>query len=206
MHIPDGVLDTKTVIATSILGAGALSYSAYKVRSQLTVENVKQMALVGAFIFTSQMINISISHGTSGHLLGAAIAAILLGPWLGTITMSLVLLVQCLFFGDGGFLALGANILCAGFVATMVSYTVQAILKSKVNQIITSFVAGWLSIVAGSAGIGLILLWSNPLHFMNVMKAMTTVHAQIGVVEACITAAVVFAATYKVADKKTIKA
>lgn len=205
MHIPDGVLDTKTIIATSVIGASAVSYSAYKVRSQLTVEKVKHMALVGGFIFAAQMINIPIMHGTSGHLLGAALAAILLGPWLGTMTMSLVLLVQCLFFGDGGFLALGANILCAGVVASVVSYSVQAVLKAKVNQIFISLIAGWLSIVTSSASIALILLWLNPLNFMNVMSAMTSVHAQIGVVEACITSAVVFAATYKVANKKTIE-
>lgn len=204
MHIPDGVLDTKTLVTTSVLGAGAVSYSLYQARTQLTAEKVKQMAAIGAFIFAAQMINIPITGGTSGHLLGAALAAILLGPWLGMLTLSLVLTIQCLLFADGGFLALGANIFCAAAVSVMAGYLVHVWLKDKVHQLISSFIAGWFSLLAGAASIGLALVWSNGTSFMYTMQAMLSVHSLIGVIEASLTAAVVFAATYKVREQQVL--
>src|SRR4030066_294053 len=110
MHIPDGFLDLKTIIATGVVSAGGLGVSIYKVKKIFKARTIAIMGVLAALIFALQMINFSIPGGTSGHLLGGALSSIVAGPFGGSIILSVVLIVQALIFNDGGITALGANI------------------------------------------------------------------------------------------------
>src|SRR5437588_12666228 len=110
MHIPDGLLDGKTVCATMALAAGGLGTALWQARKNLPARRVPLMGLCGAFIFAAQMLNFPVAGGTSGHLLGGVLAAVLLGPSAAILVMTCVLLVQCFMFLDGGLLSLGANV------------------------------------------------------------------------------------------------
>ena len=107
MHIPDGFLDGKTMASTAVLSAGALSLAVRQLRRQLPRRRVPLMGLAGAFVFAAQMLNFPIAGGTSGHLLGSVLIAVLLGPGAAVLVLTAVLIVQCLVFADGGLLALG---------------------------------------------------------------------------------------------------
>ena len=114
MHIPDGFLNAATAVTTSVVSAGGIGYSVKRANKKLGEAHVPLMGIMGAFIFAAQMLNFPVAGGTSGHLIGGALAAILLGPWAGTLIMACVLIVQCLVFQDGGITALGANIFNMG--------------------------------------------------------------------------------------------
>lgn len=113
LHIPDGYLDPYTAIATYIIALSTLALAIAKIRggARISDRDIARVTTIAAFIFVAQMIAWPIPFGTSLHLVGGALAGILVGPWLGLIAMSIVLLVQCLVFHDGGITALGANIL-----------------------------------------------------------------------------------------------
>src|SRR5680860_1201880 len=111
MHIPDGFIDTTTAAATGAVSLGALAYAVRRTDRDLGERTVPLLGVTGAFVFAAQMLNFPVAAGTSGHLLGAMLAAVLLGPWAAVIVMSVVLVVQALAMADGGITALGANIL-----------------------------------------------------------------------------------------------
>src|SRR5437870_3113515 len=111
MHIPDGYLTDPVCALTGATAAAALGVSIAGIRRARDSNSCQWMAVTGAGVFAAQMINFPIDHGTSGHVLGAALAAIVLGPWAAMATMTLVLVAQCCLFGDGGLTALGANAL-----------------------------------------------------------------------------------------------
>ena len=117
MHIPDGFLDAKTFVTLDVAAAGLVAVAAARVRRVLNERAVPLMAVLAAFIFAAQMLNFPVAGGTSGHFGGGALAAVLLGPWAGVLVMTLVLVIQALAFGDGGILALGANVVNMGVVA-----------------------------------------------------------------------------------------
>ena len=143
----------------------------------------------------AQMLNFPIAGGTSGHLVGAALAAILLGPWVGALIMSCVLIVQCLIFQDGGLLSLGANIFNMGLVASFVSYYVyRAIGKligdSRKGMLLGGLVAAWGSVFAASIFCAIELAVSGTSPIGIALPAMAGIHALIGIVEGLITVAV----------------
>jgi cobalt/nickel transport system permease protein len=156
------------------------------------------MAATGAGIFAAQMVNFPIGHGTSGHVLGAAVAAIALGPWCGMLTMAVVISAQCMLFGDGGTSALGANILNMAVVGTLVAsglYTVatRAIGGTK-GKLIGTALAACGSVLAAAGLCSVELAASGTYAFADVLGAMTSVHALIGVSEALISVAIMAAA------------
>ncbi len=196
MHIPDGFLSTGVSVATGVVAAGAVGYGLYKAREELDEKSVPMLALCAAFVFAAQMLNFPVAGGTSGHFLGGVLAAVLLGPWLGSLVIALVLLVQCLGFADGGLTALGANIFNMAVIGTILSYYIWYGIKSLIPKNKTMFlaatgVAAWLSVMlaSGAASVELALSGTTPLSVT--LPAMLGVHAIIGVGEAIITVLVV---------------
>jgi len=192
LHIPDGFLDLKTIVATTAVSAAALSYAAKRTKEELNERQLPALGIMSAFIFAGQMVNFPVAGGTSGHLLGAALATILIGPWSASLVLATVLIVQSLFFQDGGITALGAGVFNMAIVAVIVSYFSYKILsKLRVNQYVSSFIAAWLSVMAASTMTALELGISGTVSLGLALPAMTFVHAIIGIGEGIITAVVV---------------
>lgn len=193
MHIPDGFLDAKTLIGTGIFSIGGIAYALKRVREILQDKMVPLMGVSAAFIFAAQMLNFPVAGGTSGHLLGGVLAAVLLGPWAGMLVISSVLIVQCLIFQDGGLLALTANIFNMGLIGAVGGYYVYAWLKEVLgkNVIAASAVAAWLSVVVASSACAVELAISGTSPLMIALPAMAGVHALIGIGEAIITGVVI---------------
>lgn len=196
MHIPDGFLDVKTWVTTSVLGAVAVSYALRKSRLQLEPQQVPQIALTGAFIFATSMINFPIMGATSGHFLGAALASMLFGPWISMILMSCVLIVQALVFQDGGITMLGANILCMGVIGSWVGYAIYRIdsnrwfASNRKRSVIFAFISGWASVVSAASACALLLAISGTVRWEVAFGAMATWHSVIGIGEGLITSMV----------------
>lgn len=130
MHIPDGFLDAKTAIATGMFSITGLGAALRRAERHVQPRKIPLIGLAAAFIFVAQMLNFPVASGTSGHLLGATLAAVLLGPSAAIIVMSSVLIVQALIFADGGILALGANIFNMAIVAPLCGYGIYKILRT----------------------------------------------------------------------------
>lgn len=195
MHIPDGFVDLKTVITTSIFSAGGLGASIYKIKKIFKAKTIAIMGVLAALIFALQMINFSIPGGTSGHLLGGALSSIVVGPFGGSIILTVVLIVQALIFNDGGITALGANIfnmaLIGVFSSYLIYYLIRKISKSKINFYIAIAVASWFSVVFASFFAALELGMSGTYAMGITLKAMILVHMVIGIGEAVITTAII---------------
>lgn len=195
MHIPDGFLNTATAVTTWAASAGGLGYAVRRVTRELRERQVPLMGVTAAFIFAAQMMNFTVVGGTSGHLLGGALAAILLGPWAGTLVLACVLAVQALVFQDGGLLALGANIFNMAIVGVWVGWLAYIGLKRLLggktwSTFISGFVAGWLSVVLAALAASVELGLSGTAQWQVVLPAMGGVHALIGIGEGLITTAV----------------
>lgn len=195
MHIPDGFLDTKTWLSTAALGAMALGYSVSKTKQELNDRQIPQLGVMAAFIFAAQMVNFPVAGGTSGHLLGAALATILLGPWSASLILTTVLIIQCLVFQDGGLTALGANVLNMAIIGTFVTQlayrTLKGLSHSKWMDAVACFVASWLSVMVAAGAAAVELALSNRIPLDVGLPAMLGVHAFIGIGEGVITTAVV---------------
>ncbi len=199
MHIPDGFLDPKTWGTLSVASAGTTGYALYKMREKMDEKMIPLLGITAAFIFAAQMLNFPVAGGTSGHFLGAILAFVLLGAWPGFLVMVVVLLVQCLFFADGGLTALGANIFNMAIVGGLLSYFLLALARKPLSKAIgekssllvaTAFFS-WLSVVMASAACSIELAVSGTAPFATVFTAMVGVHSIIGIGEAIITTVVV---------------
>ncbi|MDF1514497.1 MAG: energy-coupling factor ABC transporter permease [Anaerolineae bacterium] len=195
MHIPDGFLNTATSVATWAASAGSVAVAVRQVNKRLNERQVPLMGISAAFIFAAQMMNFTVAGGTSGHLLGGALAAILLGPWAGTLVIASVLAVQALLFQDGGLLAMGANIFNMAVVGVWAGWFVYASLKRLLGEkgwavIARGFVAGWVSVMLASLLVSVELTLSDASPWGVVLPAMGGVHALIGIGEGLITVVV----------------
>jgi cobalt/nickel transport system permease protein len=194
VHIPDGFINAPTAVATGLVATGTVAYALKDARERLGDRQVPLVALTGAFIFATQMLNFPVAAGTSGHLIGGALAGILLGPWVGALVLAIVLLIQALFFGDGGITALGANIVLMGLVAGTGGYYLFRLLaaalpKSRVGFLAATAITSWATVVVASMVCTVFLLLNG---FPDeTFTAMVAVHALIGIGEAVITTAVV---------------
>jgi cobalt/nickel transport system permease protein len=193
MHIPDGFLSVILSLALWALSAGAVALALRQANRQLDERTVPLMGILAAAIFAGQMINFTVAGGTSGHLMGAALATILVGPWASILVMTAVVSVQALLFQDGGLLALGANIFNMAVVGTVVSYTVYAIVRRIAGEgsratIASGFAAAWVSILATALTVALQLAVSGTSPANLAIPAMGGVHAIIGIGEGLITA------------------
>ncbi|MFZ5634095.1 MAG: energy-coupling factor ABC transporter permease [Bacillota bacterium] len=195
MHIPDGFLDAKTWISTAALSAGAIGYSIKKSREELDEKQVPKLGIMAAFIFAAQMVNFPIAGGTSGHLLGAALATVLLGPWNACLIISTVLVIQCLGFQDGGITALGGNIFNMAVLGVITAFLVfkifSGIFKNPAGRNISIFLAAWASVFAASTLAAIELAVSGTVPFSVAFPAMAGWHALIGMGEGIITVVVV---------------
>ncbi|MEZ0345836.1 MAG: energy-coupling factor ABC transporter permease [Infirmifilum sp.] len=190
MHIPDGYLDPITCAVTYLISLVVGFYAAKKAKG--SPEEAKTLLpVMAAAIFVAQMLNWPIPGGTSLHLVGGALASILMGPWLAYLSMVLVLLTQALVFHDGGITTLGANILNMGVVAVFTGYFIYKLFPER-HKVLGSFVAGWLSITLAGIVCGLELgLSSSFIYGLSVtVPVMGGWHALLGVVEGLITAGV----------------
>ncbi len=195
MHIPDGFIDLKTAVSAGVVSAGGLAVAIYKVKNYFKAKVIALMGVMSALIFALQMINFSIPGGTSGHLLGGALAAIILGPHAGVVVITVVLIVQAFIFMDGGITALGANVFNMAIIGVYGSYLIYWLIlkisKSKTVFYIAVVLASWLSVVVASFFAALQLGISGTYAMGVTLKAMTGVHAIIGIGEAIITVAVI---------------
>ncbi len=198
MHVPDGFLDAPTSIATGVAAAAVVGVSLRGARRELDDKAAPLTGLVAAFVFAVQMLNFPVGAGTSGHLLGGALAAILVGPWTAVLCMTVVLLVQALFFADGGITALGTNITLMGVVTVVVGWAVFRLvlrfLPRRIGSAVpAAFVSALLSVPVAALGfVGLYAVGGTaeiPLAALS--TAMLGWHLLIGLGEAAITAATV---------------
>lgn len=193
LHIPDGFLSLLVSILSWLVAITFLGIAVRRTQTTLKERQVPLMGIMAAFIFAAQMINFPVAGGTSGHLLGGALAAITLGPWAGMLVMTSVIGVQALLFQDGGLLALGANILNMGIITTLIGYGLYRIVVNRqlAARVTISGLAAWLSVM-GAALLTSTQLWlSATSPAAVVFPAMLGVHALIGVGEALITAAAI---------------
>lgn len=195
MHIPDGFLTTATVATTCAASTGMVGLALSKARQKMAEKHIPMMGILAAFIFAAQMLNFPIAGGTSGHFLGAALAAILLGPWAAAIIMTCVLIAQSLIFQDGGLLALGANILNMGIIATFSAYYVYRLVTGFVGEnkrglLLGGLIGAWISVFLAAMACA-IELWVSGISPAQVaIPAMAGWHALIGIGEGLITTGV----------------
>jgi len=200
MHVPDGFLDAPTSVATGAIAAVGVGVALRRARAELDDRTAPMAGLVAAFVFAGQMINFPVGAGTSGHLLGGALAAVLVGPWTGALCISVVLLVQGLFMADGGLTALGTNITLMALVGCFVGYAVfrlaLAVLPRSLGSVPVAAALGALLSVPAAAGVFTLLFavgGTADVAVGKVLAAMLGWHLVIGVGEAIVTGLVVSA-------------
>ncbi|MFI6339192.1 energy-coupling factor ABC transporter permease [Streptomyces sp. NPDC050535] len=195
MHVPDGFIDAPVSAVTGVVAAGAIAVSLKGARRELDERTAPLAGLVAAFIFAVQMLNFPVAAGTSGHLLGGALAAILVGPYTGVLCVSVVLLMQGILFADGGLTALGVNITDMAIVTTVVAYAVfrglvKVLPRGRRSITAAAFVSALLSVPAAAVAFTLLyaLGGTTDVAIEKVATAMVGVHILIGIGEAAITA------------------
>ncbi len=200
MHVPDGFLDASTSAATAVLAASAVGIALRRARVELDERAAPLAGLTAAFVFAAQMINFPVGVGTSGHLLGGALAAVLVGPWTALLCLTVVLVVQALLFADGGVTALGTNVTLMGVVTVLVGWMVtRAVLavapRRPASVVPASFLGALLSVPASAAAfVGLYALGGPvQLPMTALLASMLGWHLVIGLGEAVITALTVSA-------------
>jgi len=191
MHIPDGFLDAKTAIATSLFSFAGLGTALHNAKKHLKSRQIPLVGLTAAFIFVAQMINFPVAGGTSGHLIGATLAVVLLGPSAAIIVMSSVLIIQAIIFADGGLSALGANIFNMAIIASLSGYCIfklmHTVLQDVRGKLISASVASWGATVIASIFCAGELAWSGTVAWNVVFPTMAVLHAVIGLGEGLIT-------------------
>ncbi len=198
LHIPDGFLSNEVAAITAVLAIAALAIALRVADRGLDDSRVPLLGLVAAFIFAAQMLNFPIAGGTSGHLLGATLAAVLLGPWLACIVMAVVLGAQAFVFADGGITALGANTLNMGvlgalFAGLLLGTAARVLPKTRSAFLASVGVVSWLAVMLGAAATSIELAASGTVPLATVLPAMLGTHALIGLGEAAISVAAVAA-------------
>ena len=198
MHVPDGFIDVPVSLAAGAVAAGAIVVSLRGARRELDERTAPLAALVAVFVFAAQMLNFPVLAGTSGHLLGGALAAVLVGPFTASLVISIVLFVQCLFFADGGMSALGVNIVDMAVVGVAVGWcafvALRAVLpKTQSSLLASSAVAAFLSVPAAALMFSVFyaLGGTSSVPAGTVTVAVIGVHVPIGLGEAVITAVTV---------------
>ena len=189
LHIPDNILSIMVSIVCWVITAITLSAAISKTNQSLGEKQIPLMGVMSAFIFAAQMINFPVLGGTSGHLLGGALAAIVLGPWAGMLVMTAVISVQALLLQDGGLVAMGANILNMGLITAAIGYGLYRSVSKSSKSVKLSMAgfAAWLSVMAGALFTALQIWLSGHAQLNIVVPAMLGIHALIGLGEALIT-------------------
>jgi cobalt/nickel transport system permease protein len=194
LHAPDGFLTVPVALFMWVVTLIVLGVSVSRANHHLDERAVPLMGVTAAFIFAAQMVNFPVAGGTSGHLLGGVLAAVLLGPWVATLVMASVVAVQALVFQDGGLLVLGANIFNMGVVGTMGGYVVYVTCCRFLGgeeraRLPAAAVASWTAVMLGAVAMTLELAAAGTSPLEVALPAMLGVHALIGIGEALITVA-----------------
>jgi cobalt/nickel transport system permease protein len=198
MHVPDGFFDAPTSVVTGAVAAAGVGLALRKARAELDDRTAPMAGLVATFVFAAQMVNFPVGLGTSGHLLGGALAAVLVGPWTGVLAVSVVLAVQALLLADGGITALGTNITLLALVGVAVGWLVfrglQKLLPKRLGLVpVLAAVAALVSVPA--AALVFVALYAvggtAPVPLDSLTTAMLGWHTLIGIGEAVITGLVV---------------
>jgi len=195
MHMSDGLVNAPTAAVFGLVAAIGLAIAASRARADLDERTAPMAGLVTAFVFAVQMINFPILPGASGHLLGGALVAILVGPWVGSLCIAIVLVVQALLFADGGLTALGMNITNMALVGTFTGYGVAYALRrvaarSRTGLLTTSFIAALVGTVVAS--LAFVLEYAiGGAGLSTVFSLMVGLHVLVGIGEGIITAATV---------------
>lgn len=194
MHIPDGFLDAGTSAGGGVVAVGGIAYGLRRARALLSDVALPLAGLAAAYVFAVQMLNFPVANGTSGHLLGGVLAAVLVGPWLGLICVAVVLAVQALVFADGGLSALGLNVVNMSLIGALSGYAIFLAVRSAVGRdrrgiLVATAVAAWSApvLAAGAFTIEYGIGGSGAVSTSAVMWSMLGVHALIGIGEAVIT-------------------
>ncbi len=197
MHIPEGILDTKTWVAMSVFSGAMLALALKGFKREEMERRIPLISVTAAFIFAAQMLNFPVAGGTSGHFMGSVLACMLLGPWTGFIAMSLVLIVQALIFQDGGLTSLGANIFNMAFAGSIGGFVFYFFFRllfwGDRTRPLAYALAAWCSLMLAAAFAALELAMSLPLRLSVALSAMLSVHAVVGIGEALITTAALMA-------------
>ncbi|MFI0373724.1 energy-coupling factor ABC transporter permease [Actinomadura sp. 1N219] len=198
MHVPDGFIDAPVSVAAGVVAVAGVGVALRGARRELDDRTAPLAGLTAAFVFAAQMFNFPVASGTSGHLLGGALAAILVGPYTGVLCVSVVLLMQALLFADGGLTALGVNVSVMALVTVLVGYgTFRSLLRvlprTRASVAGSSFAAAVISVPASAAAFTLIYAvgGTTDVSIGKVATAMIGVHVLIGIGEALITAVTV---------------
>jgi len=198
MHVPDGFLDVPTSVATGVVAAAGVAVALRGARRELDDRTAPMAGLVATFVFAAQMINFPVGAGTSGHLMGGALAAVLVGPWAAVLCLAVVLLVQALLMADGGITALGTNVTLIGLVTVAVGWVVfvalRRVLPRRPALVAPAAAVGAFVSVPAAALVftGLFAVGGTaPVDLPTVVTAMLGWHSVIGVGEAVVTGLVV---------------
>jgi cobalt/nickel transport system permease protein len=191
LHIPDGFLSILVSLIFWLLSIGLISLAVSKTNRSLSEKKIPLMGVMAAFVFAAQMLNFPIAGGTSGHFLGGALAAIVLGPWAGILVMTAVVGVQALLFQDGGLLVMGANIFNMGILTAVIGFGLYRLVVGRRRELRLAFAGAgaWISTMAAALFTALQLWLSGTTRLEIVVPAMLGVHALIGLGEAVITIA-----------------
>ncbi len=198
LHIPDGFLSGGVAAAAAVVAVVAVAYGLRRADRDLDEARVPLLGVLAAFIFAAQMLNFPIAGGTSGHFLGATLAAVLLGPWLACLVMTVVIAAQALAFADGGITALGANVLNMGVLGALLAGLVvgaglRVLPHTRAAYLGLVGVVAWLAVMAGAAATSIELAVSGTVPLGITLPAMLGVHVLIGIGEAAITVGAVSA-------------
>ena len=198
MHVPDGFFDVPTSVATGVVAAAGVSVALRRARHELDDRTAPMAGLVATFVFAGQMMNFPVGAGTSGHLLGGALAAVLAGPWTAVLAITVVLSVQALLMADGGITALGTNVTLMALVGVAVGWlvfkAVRAVLPKRLALVAPAAALGALVSVPAAAAVFTLLFsvgGTAPIDTGTVLVAMLGWHTVIGIGEAVITGLVV---------------
>ena len=197
MHIPDNFIDAKTALATAGLSAVGVGVALARVKRELPPRKIPLLGLSAAFLFAAQMVNFPVIGGTSGHLVGGALVAALLGPSAAVVVLTTVIIVQCFLFSDGGVTALGANIFNMAIIQSVSGWIifrlVARFLRGLRGQVTALAFASWCATVIASISCAGQLSWSKTVSWASVFPAMTGIHIFIGIGEGLISALVFLA-------------
>jgi cobalt/nickel transport system permease protein len=195
VHIPDGFINAPTSLAAGAVAAGGVGVSLRRAAQTLQERHAPLAGLVAAYIFAVQMLNFPVAAGTSGHLLGGVLAAVLVGPWAGCVCVAVVLVVQSLVIADGGLTALGLNIANMAVVGVFGGWAVFRLLRralpsTRTSVVATSGIAAGVSVVLAASAFVLeyAIGGTGGAPVGSVLAAMVGVHTLIGIGEGIITA------------------
>jgi cobalt/nickel transport system permease protein len=194
LHAPDGFVSVPIAVVMWIVTAAVIAVAVRQTNRHLVEREVPLLGVMAAFIFAAQMFNFPVAGGTSGHLLGGVLAAVLLGPWAATLVMAAVIAVQALLFQDGGLVIMGANIFNMGIVGTLGGYGLyrgvcRTLGGEQRGRLPAAAAAAWASVVAGAVAMTVQLGASGVVPMQLALPAMLGTHALIGIGEALITVA-----------------